>query len=260
VGDDFYSVYYSQGVLLEAQLIANRLAQARADVSAGARIIQVYRQDDIGAAAAERLRATLAPGWALIDRALAPDSGGEPLRQTVRELALHGLKAGDILVLWLRASDLQALPAPVAAAASAEVYVSGVMGGLEHAPLAPPWRRIVRLTYPFELPEARRLRMGYPLGWFHQQAIPVVNERVEVDTFITCSILAQSLRSMIGEYQRDYLLERVEAMLSSRVVDGYYARLGLAPGQRYASKGGYLVRFVDPADERIVADGSWIVP
>jgi hypothetical protein len=49
-------------------------------------------------------------------------------------------------------------------------------------------------------------------------------------------------------------------MLDSRIVNGYYTRLGLAPGQRFASKGGYLVRFVGPTGGAIAADGDWIVP
>jgi hypothetical protein len=43
-------------------------------------------------------------------------------------------------------------------------------------------------------------------------------------------------------------------------VNGYYPRLGLAPGQRFASKGGYLVRFAQPSGPAVVADGAWLVP
>jgi hypothetical protein len=100
--------------------------------------------------------------------------------------------------------------------------------------------------------------MYYAIGWLHFRRIPVVDERVQVDTFIACSILTQALSSMVGEYQPDYLVERVEAMLSSRIVDGYYDHLGLAPGQRFASKGGYLVRFTGP--ESVAAEGEWLVP
>jgi hypothetical protein len=250
--DDFYPVYFSQGVLLEAQLVAARLSQPRPDSAARVRIVQVFRRDDIGAAAAVRLRAALAPGAEPVEHAIEPGGGPQQLTEALR------VKTGDVLVLWLRAADLKALPAPKAG--NPEVYASGVMGGLEQAPLSPAWRRIARIAYPFELPEARSLRLNYPLGWFHLEQIPVVDERVQVDTYIACSVLAQTLSSMIGEYQRDYLVERVEAMLSSRLVDGYYSRLGLAPGQRYASKGGYLVRFAEPAGVRVVADGNWIVP
>jgi hypothetical protein len=251
--DDFYPVYFSQGVLLEAQLIAARLSQPRPDSAARVRVVQIFRRDDIGAAAAARLRAALAPGAEPVDHAIEPGGGPQRLTQALRDV-----KAGDVLVLWLRAADLKALPAPTPK--NPEVYASGVMGGLEQAPLSPAWRRIARIAYPFELPEARSLRLNYALGWFHLEQIPVVDERVQVDTYIACSVLAQTLSSMIGEYQRDYLVERVEAMLSSRLVDGYYSRLGLAPGQRYASKGGYLVRFAEPTGVRVVADGNWIVP
>jgi hypothetical protein len=49
-------------------------------------------------------------------------------------------------------------------------------------------------------------------------------------------------------------------MVSRRLANAYVPRLSLAPGQRFASKGGYLVRFTGPAAEAIAADGEWIVP
>jgi len=30
--------------------------------------------------------------------------------------------------------------------------------------------------------------------------------------------------------------------------------------RRFASKGGYLVRFVEPTGDRVAADGNWIAP
>jgi hypothetical protein len=65
---------------------------------------------------------------------------------------------------------------------------------------------------------------------------------------------------MVDTFQRDYLVERIEAMLEHRIITGYYPRLALAPGQRFASKGGYIVRFTEPSGARIIADGDWIVP
>ncbi|MCU1276457.1 MAG: cytochrome, partial [bacterium] len=45
-----------------------------------------------------------------------------------------------------------------------------------------------------------------------------------------------------------------------RLVNAHYPRLGLAPGQRFASKGGYIVRLAQPSGARVAADGDWIVP
>jgi hypothetical protein len=256
--EDFYPLYFSQGVLLEARLIATRVGPGETKdggpKDAGkARLVQVFRDNDIGAAAAARLRAAVSDRAECVDRVVGPGDGPRELAR-----ALQAARGADILVLWLRAADLKALPAP--ATALSAVYVSGVMGGLEQAPLAPAWRSLARITYPYELPDARRRGVSYPFGWFHLYRIPVVAERVQIDTFIACAVLSQALTSMIGDFERDYLVERVEALLESRLVNGYYTRLGLAPGQRFASKGGYLVRFVEATGTKVAADGTWIVP
>jgi hypothetical protein len=134
------------------------------------------------------------------------------------------------------------------------------MGGLEGSPLPAAWIPLVRMTYPFELPDQRRARMNYPLGWFSIHHIAVPAERVQTDTYIACTVLAEALGTMLDDFVRDYLVERVEGMLSARLLNGYYPHLGLAPGQRFASKGGYIVRFGDSASRRILADGEWTVP
>lgn len=71
---------------------------------------------------------------------------------------------------------------------------------------------------------------------------------------------AEAASTMLDNFVPDYLVERVEVELSHRIINGYYPRLGLAPGQPFASKGAYLVRFSEPTGTRIVADGEWVVP
>jgi hypothetical protein len=51
-----------------------------------------------------------------------------------------------------------------------------------------------------------------------------------------------------------------ENMLSFRTLNGYYPHLSLGPGQRIASKGGYIVHFADAAGTTVVKDGEWTVP
>ena len=116
------------------------------------------------------------------------------------------------------------------------------------------------MTYPFDLPSLRRVRMNFPLGWFRVRGIPVVDERVQTDTYLACGILAETMSHMLYSFVRDYLIERIEALVSHRIVNGYYPRLGLAPGQRFTSKGGYIVRFESPSGREVRPDGEWIVP
>ena len=249
---DFYPVYLTRGVLLEADVIAARLAN-EADKAAPTRIVQVFRPDDIGAAAAKSLAATLAPGGAKVT---VHELKG---KSAPRELAavVHGARPDEVLVLWLRPDDLKALPS---ATGAKRVFVSGLMGGLEDAPLPTGWRQVTHMAYPFALPQQRAIPMDYPEGWFMIQHIPVVDLRTQTDTYLACSVLAQAAGSMLDNFVRDYLIERLEVELSHRLVNAHYPRLGLAPGQRFASKGAYLVRFTEPTGRKIVADGDWIVP
>lgn len=252
---DFYPMYFSRGVLLEADAVANRLSAA-ADRAMPPRVVQVLRPDDIGVAAAKELASALAPlGAKITTHELKSNRPARELAEVAGDAA-----AADVLVLWLRPDDLQALSANGSAPVPKSVFVSGLMGGLENAPLSASWRGVTRMTYPFDLPQQRAIRMNYPLGWFTIQHIPVVDERTQTDTYLACSILAEAASNMLDNFVPDYLIERVEVQLSHRIINGYYPRLGLAPGQRFAAKGAYLVRFTEPTGKRIAVDGDWIVP
>jgi mono/diheme cytochrome c family protein len=256
---DFYPVYFSRGVFLEVDLIAASLMAGAAEPPRPGpplrRVRQLYRGGDVGEAAALALAAALAPGGLAADlRALPPGRAGGP------ELAaaLSDLAPDEALVLWLREADLQALP-PLPAAAG-PVRISGLLGGLERAPLAADWRALAQISYPFDLPQARAVRMNFPLTWLRINKIPLVAERVQTDTYIACGIVSETLNDMLDAFVRDYLVERVETMLDHRMSNGYYPRLSLAQGQRFASKGGYMVRFKGAAGTAVEALGDWTVP
>ncbi|WP_419686782.1 c-type cytochrome [Burkholderia theae] len=251
---DFYSVYFSRGVLLESDLIAKRIldeAGARPPPQAVKTVWQVYRSGDNGERGARALAAALkAHGIAVSNRALG--SGDSVAR------ALRRLPRDDVLVLWLRPPDLAALAH--VPPASDTVFMSGLLGGLDNTPLPTSWRGVTRIAYPFDLPEGRRVRVDYAFGWFSIRQIPMVAPQVQADTYLACGLLAETLSHLVDAFVREYLVERIQDMLERRILTGYYPRLTLAPGQRFASKGGYIVRFAGPDRLKLSADGGWIVP
>jgi hypothetical protein len=83
---------------------------------------------------------------------------------------------------------------------------------------------------------------------------------VQADTYLACGLLSETLNHMADALVRDYLIERVQALLEHRIITGYYPHLALASGQQFASKGGYLVRFADAAGPRLLAEHDWQVP
>jgi cytochrome c len=254
---DFYDVYFSKGVLLEAQLIATQLGASESSPESAnplRRLVQVYRRGDIGEQAAAQLRrAWTSRGGEATDRGLDPGADAGRLRRLVADAG-----PADLLVLWLRPGDLESLPPQPPRAAA--VFVSGIMGGLERAPLPASWRPLSRMTYPFELPSRRQAAMDYPLGWMRFTHVPVVDERTQADTYIACIIVSETVKMMAADLVRDHLVEALETHLGTRLVNGEYPRLSLAVGQRFASKGGYLVRWSDAQGAPLMADGDWSVP
>jgi hypothetical protein len=244
-------VYFSRGVLLEAQLIARELA----DVATPAdRVVQVFRAGDVGEQAARDLQAARAhSGQQIVNRVLPAHATPKDLGAALREVG-----AADALVLWLRPGDLSALekvPPP-----TSRVWISGEMGGLEQAPLPASWRAAARMAYPVDLPGRRVVRVDYALSWFRIRKIPLLAQQVQADTYLACGLVSETLNHMVDAFVREYLIERVEMALDHRALTGYYPRLTLAPGQRFASKGGYIVRFSDPQGPRVAALGDWITP
>ena len=249
---DFYSLYYSRGVLLEADLLAQQLTATQA--TGAVHVVQVFRTGDVGAAAAMALHDALAAaGIASVDRPLT-----EPGDERQLAAVLKGVKPADTVVLWLRAADVAQLDkVPVR---SAHVLMSGLMAGLEAAPLPPAWRAVTRLAYPVDLPDQRVIRLDYARGWMVLHHIPVLAEQVQVDTYVACRLVLEALDHTSGTFNPEYLVERFEGMLEHQLISGYYPRLGLAPNERFASKGGYIVHFAKPTGPEVLADSDWQVP
>jgi hypothetical protein len=246
---DYESLYLSEGVLLDAQLIARELGARQVR-----RVVQIFRDADVGSEAANALSAALpAARYKIINQRISGAASTHSLTA-----ALRGVGAGDAVVMWLRPKDLAALGPPPAALQTA--FISGRMAELERAPLPAAWRPIAHLAYPADLPDRRRVRVDYALGWFRIRQIPVVSEKVQVDSYLACGILSDTINHMVDAFMRDYLVERIEDMLERRIVTGYYPRLALAPRQRFASKGGYMIHFADATSNHVVAEGEWIAP
>jgi hypothetical protein len=94
-GVNNYTVYLSKGVVLEAEVLAKFLHGK----GAAKRVVQAYRANDAGAAAAAALRSALGADIALEDRVLEGSADGAFWQ------SVFGARA-DALVLWLDARGL----------------------------------------------------------------------------------------------------------------------------------------------------------
>ncbi len=257
-GPGHYSVYFSRGVALEADALAWHLG-GDPEVTRPLEVVQVYRDDGPGKAAAAAFRESLARtavGSVLRD-VLLPAAGEPPAR------FLETLPEGNrfsAAVLWLSGSDLRRLGEPAWNAASPRrIYLSSTLAGTTAASsLGAPTER-VRLVHPFPLPGKEGPGLTRIRLWLRARNVPPGEERVQANAFFSVTIVAEALDRLLDFFSREYLIERVEHMAEDSVTPASYGRLSLGPGQRFASKGCYILRHV-PGTGELIPVGDWIVP
>src|SRR6185369_17050266 len=203
----FYPLYLSRGVLLEADIIGQDLARG----GAAKRVIQVLRADDEGArAGADALRRSLAER-SIEEQELRIEAAA-PLDARTFDRA----QAGDTVVLWLRADDLKRLDG--VHRVPSQVYASATLAETDAVPLPPAWKARTLIAFPFELPQDRAARMAPLHAWLQAHGIPLTAERIQADAYVACSALAAGMNQAADHLHRDYLVERLEAIMERGTV------------------------------------------
>jgi cytochrome oxidase Cu insertion factor (SCO1/SenC/PrrC family) len=222
--DSGYTLYFSKGLAGEAGALAMYL-RARGTAA----VTQVYRF----AEPAQAFRAAF--HGAIHEVPVAP-------RQALTAAFWKSLKPADALVLWLDGPDLGELKTAM------PVYSSANLIGGRHVPNT-------FLTWPWALPGKPSQDVSRVRGWLLARGVPKRNERVQFNTWFTMALLDYSLSRMVENFSQDYLVETIENEAETSLNPGVFPRLSLGPGQRFASRGAYIVKAngVEPASD-------WIVP
>lgn len=294
-------IYFSRGVLLEADVLASYLKSLKDQ--APRRLVQIHAGSFAGESAAQRLEQTLQ---------------GSPIRVQTRRIAsddisslggaLAELGDGDAVMLWLSSAEvarLKGLKPP----AGPGVFLSGRLTDGDPKVVPAAWRSVTRLVYPYELPDRRRDNLANLNAWLKLRKIDPVSEPFQSELFFTLGFVSDTLSDMLNNLYRDYFMERAESMVAfregskaeqevrDRAVLGrstlrgkhplgssmpetrellelgqaeqgradqtgttVYPRLSLGPGQRFASKGAYIARFVSADSDAIVNTTDWLIP
>ncbi|MCK9199948.1 MAG: ABC transporter substrate-binding protein [Gallionella sp.] len=254
--EGYSSFYFSRGLALEAEVLAKHLYDEEQD---GA-IVQVYRDDAGGRASAQALRAAmLRNGFdTLVDHQL---DGDRPVPEA-SWIQLINDERPNTLILWLDDADIAEFPVGLEAPPWLNgLYVSGSLvsqtGGSR---LAEGWRDKIRIVYPFELKEHMAQRLLRMEAWLRVRNIAPADTRIQANAFFAATIAGDALAHMDENFSRDYFIERVEHMTEQSLFPSVYPRLSLGPGQRFASRGGYVTGYTQDSGQRIVPLSDWIVP
>lgn len=248
--DNFYTVYFSRGIALEADALAQFLGKD----GAGSRIVQVYRPGGAGQEAAAAFRAALAGAQRrLEDRPLS----GEVSEAFWQELAGSSSTA---IVLWLGTQDLAGAGRLGEGTRKVpDVYLSASL--LDGQVKVPGLQAL--LTYPWALPATREPRLLRSTMWLRTHGVNPVREELQpvaVNTLFAINVAGDALSHIQDSFSREYFVERVEHNITTTLTPTFYPNVSLGPGKRFASKGAYIVRPQATANEALAAVSDWIVP
>ncbi len=233
-GDDYYSLYFSQGLGLEARLLARHLVSAQP-----ARLIQVVA-DEAGGRAAKAVEQALEHAASSLE---------------MREVSPAGYAAmaplpGDAVVLWLHAQEVVRL-AERAQVPSGTIYLSAQLAPMEEAALPLGWQKSLRYVSVFDVLAASRAQVSLA-PWLERHGLGQTELRSRGDAYAACdffntalsTVQLQTASGIAGPLTRERLLEALESGLTLFRDDGapYYRELSLGPGQRFLVKGGRIYR------------------
>jgi hypothetical protein len=243
---DFYTLYYSRGLDLEAGLIANHIAtQPVSDV------VQVY----CGAApaqAAAGLRTLLELNEVSV-RDIEIDCREKPSAAILAERTASTPDAA--FVLWLG-------QAPVASIADdlppGRVYFSSTLLGDDLDGAFPSGLGPAFIAHPFRLPGRSDPALARFTVWAKTRGIELSAPRHQSEAFFACLALKDAIAHVGRFFIRDYVLDVLDHSQSIVAYLPFYPRPTLGPRQRFVNKGGYVLPVVD--GQLVTQDAAWILP
>lgn len=265
---DWYTLYFSRGMYQEGAAAARYLNGTEAP-HAGDRVLQIVRDSREGKALSAGFTETWQEEGHRVP-ATVTLRGREPLTRDLLQKLLAREKPA-FLVVWDGPGVIPALAgiggtrnAPATAIVSASYVGKALLTLPDRA------RDLVYATYPYrlpqdELPYTRQVESF--LGKTGGDDRALIMEKQIFDLYL---VLSQALSVLNGDYYRDNLLDVIGMNTGSGGMSmGWYVepdttyplyeRLSFGPGQRYASKGCYVVQLTHGADPHLVKKGDWVV-
>jgi hypothetical protein len=219
-GHGWWSVYYSAGVGVEADVMARSIPTA-------ARVAQVFRPGTVGAAGAARLGRLRG----VLD--LEPTS---PVPEGI-----------DAIVLWLTSAEALRY----AERGGSKLWISATAAGPE--PALPAGATLVQAHAPTA--ETKPRRGGFD-AWARARGVERGDFRIQEQTLFACMLFADALGHMRDDLDRELLIERIEHSARMEIFSASYSHLSFGTGQRFLSKGAHVTAPRDATSGK----SEWVVP
>ena len=95
--------------------------------------------------------------------------------------------------------------------------------------------------------------------WLQAKKLPITNFDIQSKMYFLGWTLAPAVKMMRDDFYRDYFFDLIDMMRDQYYAVAVYPRLSFGPGQRYASKGCYIVQLTSGPEPRLEKRSDWVV-
>jgi hypothetical protein len=252
---DWYTFYFNKGYYQEGGATARFLRHNLDD----AQILQLIQDSPTGR--------RLAAGFAAERKAFG-FSPVESVTLTTEQLqdpqfisSMLKEKHPDILLLWGDFSLLAAAQEPIGMSPEQKVFISSTLLGRDLAKLPESLRKQTFITWPYRLEPYVGDEEG--TGFLSRNPIKITSEifgarRIASRTATMLEkMITQGLSDIENNLYRDHLLDEMSMQMDRVVFD--YERISFGPGQRYISKGCYIMQLGPGPEPELIPRSEWVI-
>jgi hypothetical protein len=253
---DWYTLYLSKGLYQEGETAA-KYVRSELGMEKVSRVVQIYRQGDRrGMSVARGFNETWQQmGGVQVDDIVLQES---PTAETVLE-ELFQDPLPDVLLVWLDSTERSIYAGIDAQTVRPEMLFSSasLLAG-DFTIIPDQLRDTILITHPYSLPENEQRSRFAVNRWLQARKIPSNDFTIEAKMYFLGWMLSGGVKHLRSEFYRDYFLEGFDMMIDQDYAIAVYPRLTFGSGQRYASKGCYIVKLSSDSETGLVPVSNWI--
>jgi hypothetical protein len=278
---DWYTLYLSKGVWHEGETAARYLDRI-AELPRDARVLQVVEDT----ASSRALAAGFASAWEELNRqppvTVALPREGQTAPADIQRLI--GKESAEVILLWTSAQTGTILSQLATGPQTPRrVHVSATLLGNRLMELPESARPFTFISYPYRLNEGKEPFHVNARAWLKKNGAPISDLRISSRLFALTKVLLEPFQVVKRDfnpagqgdglvimeeqfemmmhvrrnYYRDYLFDVIGMMADGNSLD--YERISFGPGQRYISKGCYIVRLSPGAQPNLIKESDWVI-